>query len=212
MSSEPIVYGAAYSAFVRSVRLALAEKGVAYRHVPVEILGEGNPPAEHLQRQPFGKIPAFEHDGFALYETIPILRYIDEVFPGPALQPGTAQERARVNQVMGILDAYAYQPMVWGIFVERILAPQLGRATDEATIEAAKPKATQALAAIEALVGEGPYLIGSGLTLADLHAVPMIAYLTAVPEGAALLAEQPKLSRWWQGMAGRPSVTATAPG
>ena len=44
---------------------------------------------------PFGKIPAFEHQGFHLYEAGPISRYVDETFAGPALQPSDARHRAR---------------------------------------------------------------------------------------------------------------------
>jgi glutathione S-transferase len=39
------------------------------------------------RRQPFAKVPGFEHDGFALYETQAIMRYVDERFPGTPLQP-----------------------------------------------------------------------------------------------------------------------------
>jgi Glutathione S-transferase len=67
--SDPIIYGPAYSTYARSVRLALEEKGVPYKLEAVDIIqGAGNA-ADHLRRQPFAKVPAFEHDGFALYET-----------------------------------------------------------------------------------------------------------------------------------------------
>ena len=97
--SDPILFGAAYSVYVRIARLALAEKGVAYRLVEVDIFAEGGPPADYAARQPFGRIPAFEHDGFRLYESGAITRYVDEAFPGPPLQPAEPQARARVNQV-----------------------------------------------------------------------------------------------------------------
>ena len=71
--SEPIVFGAAYSVYVRIVRLALEEKGVAYRLEEVDIFAEGGPPADHLARHPFARIPAFEHEGFALFETAAIV-------------------------------------------------------------------------------------------------------------------------------------------
>jgi glutathione S-transferase len=57
--ADPVVYGARYSVYVRAVRMALAEKGVAYRLVEVDVFAPGGPPAEHLARQPFGEIPAF---------------------------------------------------------------------------------------------------------------------------------------------------------
>ena len=62
----PVLYGAASSVYVRAARLALAEKGVAYNLVDVDVFAPGGPPAEHMARHPFGKVPAFEHDGFQL--------------------------------------------------------------------------------------------------------------------------------------------------
>ena len=61
-----ILYGPAYSTYARTARLALEEKGVAHELHEVDLLtGAGQSP-EHLARQPWGKVPAFEHDGFAL--------------------------------------------------------------------------------------------------------------------------------------------------
>ena len=51
----------------------------------------------HLRRHPFGRVPAIQHGNFTLYETQAILRYLDDVFPEPALQPADAQPRARIN-------------------------------------------------------------------------------------------------------------------
>jgi glutathione S-transferase len=67
-ADRPIVFGAPYSVYVRAVRLALEEKGVDYEFVPVDIFAPGGPTADHMKRHPFGKIPAFEHEGFRLYE------------------------------------------------------------------------------------------------------------------------------------------------
>jgi glutathione S-transferase len=53
-------------------------------------------------------VPAFEHDGFKLYETGAIARYIDEVFPGPKLQPADPKRRARMMQFISVSDSYTY--------------------------------------------------------------------------------------------------------
>jgi hypothetical protein len=92
-TDHPIVFGAPYSVYVRAVRLALEEKGVAYELVPVDIFAVDGPPSEHLTRHPFGKIPAFEHTGFCLYEAGAIIRYIDGAFAGPPLQPADPRNR-----------------------------------------------------------------------------------------------------------------------
>ena len=126
------LHGAAYSVYVRIVRLALAEKGVAHDHEEVDIFAAGGPPPEHLVRHPFGKIPTLSHDGFTLFETAAICRYIDEAFDGPPLLPRDARGRARAAQVIGLLDAYGYRAMVWDVYVQ--LA---GDAAEEGTTDPA---------------------------------------------------------------------------
>lgn len=207
--SLPILFGASYSVYVRAVRLVLTEKSVPYRLSEVDVFAPGGPPKEYLARQPFGRIPAFEHDGLRLYESDAICRYIDEAFAGPALQPATARQRARMTQVVSILDSYAYRPMVWDIFVERVRSVAQGRNPDEARIAAAVPRAALCLSALEDILGENAWLAGESVTLADLHAAPMFAYFVVAEEGRRLLHACAALHRWWDRMNARPSMAAT---
>ncbi|WAC28562.1 glutathione S-transferase family protein [Ancylobacter sp. SL191] len=203
MMAAPRLYGTSDSVYVRIARLALAEKGVAHELVPVDPFAPGGPPESYLRHHPFGRIPALEHEGFWLYETGAITRYVDDAFAGPSLQPTGARERARMNQIIGIADAYAYRPLVWGVYVERVEKPASGRVCDEPRLAAALVEAGTCLSAIAALMGEGPFLAGARLSLADLHLAPMIDYFRRAPEGAALMAAHPGLARWWERMAGR---------
>jgi glutathione S-transferase len=207
--SEVTVYGAPYSTYVRAVRLALEEKGVPYDLVEVDILSEEGAPAEHYARQPFGKIPAFEHAGFALYETTAINHYIDEAFDGPALMPATAQGRARANQIIGLLDSHGYKACVWDVFVERIFVPDQGGESNEETIAAGLKAAETCMTALEGLMGEGPYLAGAEASLADLHAYPIFRYFCMTPDGAEAFKGHPKLCAWWETISARPSIAAT---
>jgi len=203
------LYGAPYSVYTRSARLALIEKGVDYRFDEVHVFGPGGAPAEHLARQPFGKIPAFDHDGFALFETGAILRYVDEAFTGPALQPKDAKARARMNQAISVCDSYLYGHGVWGVFVERVAKAKRGEAPDEQKVAASLPKAAACHAVLADILGAQDYLCGGALSLADLHAAPMLACLTMTEEGRAMMAAQPALERWWQRMAVRPAMVQT---
>src|SRR6266851_4655246 len=207
--SDPSLFGAAYSVYTRIARLALAEKQIAYRLVETDIFAEAGPSAEYLGRHPFGRIPAFEHDGFRLYETGAITRYVDAAFAGPRLQPADPRACARMNQIIGVLDSYAYRTLVWDIFVERVRASAQGRQPDEARIAAALPKAAMCLQALVALKGDGPYLVGGNLTLADLHAAPMLIYFRMAKEGAARLRRAPALDTWLTALDRRPSIRAT---
>ncbi len=198
------LYGFRRSVYVRIVRLALAEKRAAYDLVEIDPFVPGGVPADYLARQPFGRIPALEHDGFKLYETGAIARYVDEAFAGVTLQPKAARDRARMNQAISILDSYAYRPLVWDIFVARSRPNP-----DEVAIAAAATRADTCLAALVDVMGGGPFLAGPELTLADLHAAPMVAYVRRTPEGEALLKRHKAIARWWQAMDARPSMAAT---
>jgi glutathione S-transferase len=208
--SRPRLFGADYSVYVRIVRLALAAKGVDYELVPVDIFSSDGVPAWYLDLHPFRRIPAFEHDGFRLFETTAITRYVDEAFAGPPLQPADVRQRATMNQIIGLLDAYAYRAMVWDVFVERIYKPGNGKVSDEALISAGIDKSKTCLAAVSTLKADGDWLLGSKLTLADLHAAPMFGYFVETPEGRSLLAGFPALSRWRQRASTLPYV-ASAP-
>ena len=209
MSHRLIVFGAAYSVYVRAVCLVLQEKGVAYDHVEVDVFAPSGPPAAHLARHPFGRIPAFEHDGFRLYESTAIERYIDVAFDGPALQPTDPRAQARMVQVQSMLDGYCYRTLVWDIFVERVRAPARGAAPDEARIAAALLRAETCLRALTEIGGAGPWLAGPALTLADLHAAPMFVYFRLAPEGATMIARYPRIAAWLDAMMARPSLVTT---
>jgi glutathione S-transferase len=208
-ADRPIVFGAPYSVYVRAVRLALEEKGVAYELVPVDVFAPGGPPGDHMKRHPFGKIPAFEHEGFRLYEAGAVTRYVNETFAGPSLQPGDSRSRARMTQIISILDSYAYRTLVWDIYVERVARPATGSAADEARITAALPKAEVCLSALAELMDEEPWLSERTVSLADLHAAPMFALFRLAPEGEHLLSHQDRVVGWWDRVSARPSFVQT---
>ncbi|PBB21504.1 glutathione S-transferase family protein [Mesorhizobium sp. WSM4313] len=203
--AKPILYGADYSVYVRIARMTLEEKGVGYELVPLDIFAAEGIPAWYLEHHPFGRIPAFEHDGFRLFETGAITRYVDEAFDGPALQPADARGRARMVQISGMLDAYGYHAMVWDVAVERLEKA----APDEALIAGGLSQAETVLKVLTSLKAKGPWLLGEQLTLADLHAAPIVAYFVKVAEGRDLLARFADMRDWYARIAGRPSFMRT---
>jgi glutathione S-transferase len=211
MAEKPLLFGAQYSVYVRIARLSLAEKAIDYELVPVDIFAKEGAPPGYLDRHPFGRIPAFAHAGFSLYETGAIARYIDEAFEGAPLQPADLRERARCNQLISIADNYAYPQLVRGIYVERVSKPGRGAVADEAKIAAAIPKARVCLKAISDLMGDSPWLAGRQLTLADLYAAAMFDYFLMAPEGKDMIQPYGNLAAWWSHIAARPSMTTTSP-
>lgn len=206
---KPVVYGPAVSSYVRTARLALEEKGASYELVEFDIFG--GMPEEQQARHPFAKVPAFSHDGFELYETVAICRYVDEAMEGPALQPADARERARMTQVISVLDCYAYRPMVGSVVMQRLVVPRLGGVPDESVILSALPAVRRAVEVLEQMLGERDFLVGDRLSLADLHLLPMFAYFAMTPDAGPILDDKPGLRRWWQHVSARESTLATEP-
>lgn len=208
--ANPVVYGPAYSTYTRTARLALEEKGAPYKLEEVDIMqGAAQTPA-HLARHPFGKVPAFSHDGLDLYETVAISRYIDEAFAGPKLQPADAKARARMQQIIAINDSYAYPSIIQKVLIQRI-QPMLGSTADEKVIAEAMPMVEKSIAALDGLAEGGGYLVGGALSLADLHLAPVIDYFSNTPEGKKVLPGAKRLSAWWEQFSKRPSVQKTKP-
>ena len=209
--ADPVIYGPAFSTYVRSVRLALEEKGAPYRLEEVNILEGAHQTPEHRARHPFAKVPAFEHDGFELYETVAMMIYVDETFEGPSLQPDNARERARMAQVLGIMNAYAYPACISACVIQRLVVPLMGGTPDEAVVAEAVPQATTSVEALEALIGEKDFFAGTTLSLADLHVAPIYDYFSQTPEGETALRGTPNLRRWWAAISERASVQKTKP-
>ena len=199
--SKPTLHGFPVSTYVRTCRMALAEKNIDYE------LDPATPQTpEQLARQPWGKVPAFTHGDLKLYETTAITRYIDEAFDGPALQPADTASRARMNQMIAILDNYLYEPAIRNIVIQRLVVPSQGGTPDEEFIAAGVAPAEKALGVLDQALGNQPYMAGDASTLADLFILPVTNYLRMTPEGERLMAKTPNLSRWQQSMEARDSA------
>jgi len=196
------------SPFARAVLATLEEKGAPYRVAPVAPGGMKSP--QHLARHPFGRVPVMEHDGFRLYETQAILRYLDRILPAPALTPADPRRAARMDQVMNINDWYLFPGVGSVIVFHRVVGPRvMGLVPDEAAISAAMPKARTVFTELARLLGEQPFFTGDALSLADLMVAPAVAFFTETPEWTELGAPHANLVAWVSRMEARPSLKAT---
>jgi glutathione S-transferase len=206
--SEFIVHSVPGSPFGRSVLATLEEKRAPYRLAAVTPGTTKTP--EYLALHPFGRVPVMEHDGFRLYETQAILRYLDREIPQPSLTPTNIKRAARMDQVMNINDWYLFHGVGNVIIFHRVIAPRLmGQAPNEEAIKAAMPKAHAVFDELARLLGDQPYLTGDTLSLADLLVAPAVAFFTVTPEWSALGAPHANLASWMTRMQERPSMKAT---
>jgi len=206
--SDFIVYSVPGSTYGRAVLAAILEKDATYRLVllaPRDLRSE-----LHVSRHPFGRVPVVEHQGFMLYETQAILRYVDRVGPGKPLTPRDVRAAALMDQIMNINDWYLFQGVIGTIGFQRIIAPRLlGQPTDESVVTAALPKAHKVFDVLSRLLGDQPYFVGEALTLADLIVAPQMDLLSGTPEWGPLTEGKANLVAWLDRMNSRASFRET---
>ena len=207
-----VLRGPAHSTLLRAARLALEEKGVAYALREADLpQARDRRPGRAARHRPWDA-PVLEHDGFSLSETAAITRYVDEAFPGPALQPAEVRERARMAQVIALADHHLHGPPAMRLLWRAMYGSEAnGGPLAEAAAEEDRPAAEHALDLVEGLIGPGGHLAGGAFGLADCHLIPVLDLLAPTDEGRAALDRRPRLADWWRGASARPSVAATRP-
>jgi len=204
------VHGIPGSPFLRTVEIVLKEKDAPY-HLRVMSPADMKT-KEHFGLHPFGRIPIFEQDDFRLYETQAIVRYLDEVFPHPPLSPQGPKQRARMNQVIGIIEWYLFPKAAAPISFNRIIGPRLlGLPADEAAITNAMPMALTCFAELDRLLGDKPYFTGNEVSLADIMLAAQLDLFEDCKEGRELISGTASLPEWRGRMRSRPSFLATQP-
>ena len=192
------------STYVRSVRMGLAEKGIAHTLQPC---APHSP--EVLAVHPFGRIPALRDGDLAVFETSAILRYLNECFGGPSLLPDSINERARCEQWVSATHAYLYDTMVRRYVLQYVLPKGEGGRPDRGVIDAALPQIRAQLALLNRAYDGADFLAGARVSMADLLVAPILAYVEAMPEGAQLLDGAPHVRRAQGLIRQRPSFTTT---
>lgn len=200
------VYGTPLSTYVRTVRLLLEEASAEYDLKSVDFFKGENASAEYLAKNPFGKVPTLEVDGELLYETAAITDYLDTAVANNKFSPTDPFSKARMRQIMAIIDCYLYSSAIRTIVIQRLIVPNQGGETDEGMVKDAVAPAKKAAEAIESLSVGSPYLLGSELSIADFYLIPIFTYLSKTPEFRAITAETPKLRTWWDEVTKLPSV------
>jgi glutathione S-transferase len=189
------LYGYRYSAYNRIVRLTLLSKGVEHRIIEVDPFAELSD--AYLRLHPFGRVPVLTHGAFELFETNAITRYVDRAFKGRGLQPVDVAALARMDQVIAVIDAYAYWPMVRQVSSHGFFRPLFGEPSNPEEIAVGLDASRTVLSFLNTVADEGKVLDGHEITLADWHLAPIMDYFVRAEVGKAALYAYAALQRWW---------------
>ncbi len=188
---------------VRKVRIVLAEKGLAYEKVNIDITTGEQKTAEYLAINPYGKVPALQDNGTTVYESTIIMEYLNDTYPTPPLLPEDSGQRARARVLMHYADN-PYESAIATLAGEIIFKPMQGGTPDEALVTQATADLNACFDKIGQELGNNDYLLESGLSLAD---IPYVSWSLLFPVLKVDVANA-KVDAWLKRLQERASVKA----
>ncbi|CAN5309504.1 glutathione S-transferase N-terminal domain-containing protein [soil metagenome] len=180
------LYDADRCPYCARVRIVLAEKGIEYETVEIDL---DDRPAWIYDKNPLGRVPVLEEDAFVLPESAVINEYLDERYPEPPLWPADPGERA-----LGRLLVLRFDEFSKPYYALRRGEDGGGAAFD------------RALGNLDVLLAGRPYLSGREYGLADIAYVPWV--LRARDRLGVELTRSPAVDQWVERLAERPAIAA----
>lgn len=163
------LHGFPVSNYYNKVKIVLLEKGVPFEEVAVRPSQD----EKVVSVSPMGKIPFVEAGGEVLVESQVISEWAEEVYPQPPLMPKDPLERARVRELVTILDMHIELP-ARRLYREAFFG---GTVTDEVKQEVERDLA-KGVRSLAAKAKFAPYIAGGTFTLADCAAIVHLPLIT----------------------------------
>ncbi|KAH9933992.1 glutathione transferase [Epithele typhae] len=202
------LYGATGATCTKRVRIVLEELATPYELIAVNVAaGEHKAPA-YLANQPFGQIPYIDDDGFTLFESRAICRYLALKYGGVAagLVPaaGDLEAVARFEQAASV-EMSNFDSSASKLAFENLFKPMFGQTTDTEAVKALIPVLEGKIAGYETMLGKTKYLAGDVVTIADLFHLPYGSLLAQQKIDFLESEKYPNVARWWKEVSSRPS-------
>lgn len=178
--------GDALSPFAVRVMIAARYKGIQLDTSPA---AGGPRNAEHLARNPIGKVPVLIDGEVVLPESDVIIGYLEDRVPEPTLFPGDPKRRANARLIARLIDVYSTPS--FGPFLQN----------DAPAIAVAKQRIADSLRYIDHFRIDGEFAAGDAFSVADCALIPFFNAFEGLqnPFGLYDLVQQsPKLDAWWQ--------------
>jgi len=197
------IWGRNTSANVQKVMWAIGEIRLPHERIDIGGPFGGNREPAYLAKNPNGLVPTLEEeDGFVLWESNAIVRYLAAKHRARVLEPADPHARARASAWMDWQLSVA-APAISDAFMGLIRTPPDKR--NHAAIEESKKKTTAAMTILDGELGKTAYVAGDAFSYGDIPvAVMAYRYRALVPERPAL----PHFERWYAAISARPAFKA----
>ena len=187
--------------FGQKVRIVLAEKGLSYELIQIDLAqGEQRRP-DFLRLNPFGRVPVLVDEDTTIYDSTIIAEYLEDEYPEPPLLPaiGASALRARAR--------------IWEDFADASFTPQVGQLMAEmskAESERDVGKIQRLHQSVDRMLNflnhelQGQEYLASQFSVADIGFVPRLLVLNELGLDPAL--NRANIDAWLQRMLERPSI------
>ncbi len=193
------IWGRTNSVNVKKVLWAAEELGLEYQRIDAGLQFGVNKTPEYLKMNPTGLVPTIEEDGFVLWESHTIVRYLAAKHGAGKLAPADLRRRAEAERWMDW--TYTFQrelqrPLFWAL----VRTPPEKR--DPEAIEAARKTCAELLRIPERYLAERPFLAGEALTIGD---IPLGCHVQLWMRLPIERPAQPHLTAWFERLCARPA-------
>jgi glutathione S-transferase len=185
------IYGADLSAPANKVRMAANALGLEYEYIRVSIRGGENRTEEYLKRHPAGKVPVIDDEGFVLFESDAIIKYLAVKQESP-LYPEDLKQRALIDQWMDFAAIHVGGAMGKVVF-NRVFASFAHVPVDERSLSDGLKFLDRFLPVIDGQLAHAPYLAGEQFSLAD---IALLATLDPAEVAEVALSPYPHIHEW----------------
>ena len=218
------LYNAPQSTCSQRVRFVLNAKGLPFEEVKLDLLAGDQLKPDYLKLNPNGVVPTLDHDGSIVIDSTVIIEYLDEIAPAPeSFTPKQPVARATMRALMRFIDEMpaaavrvptfnlAFLPRFAAMSEDEFLAfaeskplrkefmLAMGRTGfPEKDMNAALDRLARTLVRMEDAISAtgGPWLLGNGLTLADIAVMPAIVRMADLNLDT-MWQDKPAIGRWY---------------
>jgi len=185
------IYGFDFSSPANKVRFAANAMGLAYEYKRVNLFtGEQKTP-EFLKLNPIGRVPAIDDNGFKMFESAAIIKYLADKNNSP-LYPKDVQKRAIVDQWIDFANVHVATALARVTF-NRAMYKLLSVEKDERSLADGIKFLGNFLPLVEKQLKENKFLAGNEMTLADIN---LLAVLDPVELSQVDLSAYPSIVAW----------------
>ncbi len=192
------IYGMGMSTCTRKVLMTCEELGIPYALENIDFGANAHKKEPHLSRQPFGRIPTIDDEGFTMFESRAICRYLNDKVSG-SMVPKDIKARGVMEQFISI-ESSEFSGHAMKFIYEHVFQ----RVQEAGVIEKAGVALDVTCGVLDKRLASSAFLAGETFSLADICYMPYLEYAMTTP-AKEVFGKHKNVMSWWNKISERPT-------